>query len=153
MNRVFDALITAAAADVAGHRFANLIVVGLGIFGQQGSGLHDLTGLAIAALRDIDLAPGLLNRMIAGGMQAFDGDDLTSDNVGNRGDAGAYCLFIDHHGAGSAERLAAAEFRAGQADFITEKPEQWKIRIPVPIPFLAVNLDFNHDRSSLFISC
>jgi hypothetical protein len=59
VNRVFDALITAAAADIARHRLAYLIVVGFRIFDQQGCGLHDLAGLAKSALWDIELAPGL----------------------------------------------------------------------------------------------
>ena len=60
MHCVFDALVTAAAADIARHRFAYLVMGRLWIIRQQRGGLHDLTGLAEAALRDIDLAPGLL---------------------------------------------------------------------------------------------
>src|SRR5580692_7337779 len=124
MDRVFDALVTAAAADIARHRFAYLIVRGLWIFRQQCRGLHDLAGLAIAALRNIDLAPGLLNRVIAGRMQAFDRRDLSDDHVGDRGDASARGLLVYDHRACAAQRYAAAEFRAGQSDFVTEKPEQ-----------------------------
>src|SRR5258707_14156550 len=94
MDRVFDALVTAAAADVARHRFAYLVVGGFWVFHQQCGGLHDLAGLAIAALRDISLAPGLLNRVIARRMKTFDGRDLSADHVRNRGHRGAYDLFI-----------------------------------------------------------
>ena len=66
MDGVFDALVTAAAADVARHRLAYLVVGGFWIFHQQRRRLHDLAGLAKAALRDIELAPGLLHRVIAG---------------------------------------------------------------------------------------
>ena len=99
MDRVFDALVTAATADIARHRFAYLIVCRFWIFHEECGGLHNLAGLAIAALRDIDLAPGLLNRVIAGGMEAFDGRDLPVDHIGNRGDAGAYGLLVDNDGA------------------------------------------------------
>src|SRR6516165_6418145 len=67
-----DPLIAAAAADVAAHR-----VVDLG-FGrvlrrrQQCRGLHDLAGLAIAALRDIQGTPSLLHRVIAITVEALD---------------------------------------------------------------------------------
>ena len=57
MDRVLDALIAAAAADIARHRLAYLIVVGFWIFDQQRRRLHDLADLAKAALRDIELAP------------------------------------------------------------------------------------------------
>jgi hypothetical protein len=99
MDGVFDALIAAAAADISRHRLAYLIVVGFGIFHQQCRGLHDLAGLAIAALRDIYLAPCLLYRVIAGGMQALDGRDLAVDHIGDRGDAGANSLFVDNDSA------------------------------------------------------
>src|ERR1700744_1812490 len=107
MDRIFDALVTAATADVAGHRFAYLIVGGFWILREQRGCLHDLTGLAIAALRDVDLAPGLLDRVIPGRMQAFDRGDLAADHVGDRRDAGTHGLLVNHHGAGAAESLAA----------------------------------------------
>jgi hypothetical protein len=153
MDCVFDALVTTAAADVAGHRFAYLIVVGFWILYQQRRSLHDLAGLAISALWDIQLTPGFLNGVIAGGMKAFDGCDLPADHVGNRGDAGANGLFVDNHGACAAQSLATAKFRARQSGFIPEKPEEWEIRVAVPIAFLAVDFHLDHDRSSLFISC
>src|ERR1700751_6125167 len=67
-----DALIAAAAADVAAHRVVNL---GLGRVlrrRQQRGGLHDLTGLTIAALRHIQGAPSLLHRVIPVALEAFD---------------------------------------------------------------------------------
>ena len=60
---------------------------------------------------------------------------------------------VDDDGAGAAQRLAAAEFGAGQSGFVAEKPEQRKVRIAVPVLFLAVDLQLDHDRSSLFLSC
>src|ERR1700742_4310721 len=123
MDRVFDALVTAAAADVARHRFAYLVVGRFWIFRQKRSGLHDLASLAIAALRDIELAPGLLHGVIAGGVEAFDGRDFPADYVGNRGDARAHRLLVDDNGAGATEGLAAPEFGTRQSDFVTEKPE------------------------------
>src|SRR5258707_2966441 len=139
MDRVFDALVTTAAADVARHRFAYLVVRGFGIFHQECRGLHDLAGLAITALRDISLAPSLLNRVIARGMKAFDGRDLSVDHVRNRGDAGAYGLLVDDNRACTAESLAAAEFRARQSDFVTDRPEERKIRVTGPGSFLTVH--------------
>src|SRR5215475_5864201 len=98
MHRVFDALVAAAAADVTGHRDTDLIVGWFRILIQKRRRLHDLTYLAEAALRDIHLAPRLLNRVIAGGVEAFDGRDLAADDVFYRGDAGTHRLFVDHHG-------------------------------------------------------
>ena len=60
MNGASNAIIRSAAADVAGHGLRNLIVGGLGSFGQQRRGGHDLPALAIAALGNIFNDPGLL---------------------------------------------------------------------------------------------
>src|ERR1700688_3945779 len=118
MNRVFDPLVAAAAADITRHRFADLVVGWFRIFDQECRGLHDLAGLAIAALRHIALTPGLLHGVIAGGMKALDCRHLATDHVGNRGDAGAYRLLVHDDRARTAESLATAEFRARQPDLI-----------------------------------
>src|SRR5215212_7142141 len=113
MDGVFDALVTAAAAEVTRHRFAYLIVARSWIFKQQCGGLHDLAGLAITALWDVQLTPGLLNRVIAVGMKPFDGRNLPADNVGNRGNAGADSLLVDDNGTCPAQSLAAAVLCTG----------------------------------------
>jgi hypothetical protein len=123
MDCVFDALVTATAADVTRHCFAYLIVIGFWIFHQQGCGLHDLASLAIAALWDIQLTLGLLDRVIPHRMKTFDCRDLPAGHVGNRSDAGANGLLVDNHGARTAQGLAATVFCARQAGLITEKPE------------------------------
>src|SRR5262249_8562121 len=115
MDCVLDALVAAAAADVTGHRFADLVMRRLRVLVQERCRLHDLAYLAVAALRDIHLAPRLLHRMVAGRVEAFDGGDFTPDDVVDRRDAGTHRLLVDHHGAGAAECLTAAEFRAGQS--------------------------------------
>src|SRR5258708_29493603 len=111
MHGVFDALVTAAAADVARHRFADLVVGGFWIVHQQRGRLHDLACLAITALRDVDLAPGLLHRVIAGRVQAFDGGDVAAGHVVNRGVAGAYGLIFDDYRDRALQGFAVTLFR------------------------------------------
>jgi hypothetical protein len=152
MDGVFDALVGTAAADIARHRFTDLVARRFWILDQQRSCLHDLTGLAIAALRDVEAAPSLLNRMIARRMEPFDRRDLPADHVGNRGDTGAYGILVDKDGASAAESLAAAKLGARQSHLITQKPKQGKIGIAIPALFLAINLQLDHDRFSLFLS-
>jgi hypothetical protein len=153
MDGVFDALITAAPANITRHRFAYLIMSGFGILHEECGGLHNLAGLAITALRNVSLAPGLLNRVITRGMKALDCRDLSIDYIRNRSDARTHRLLIDNNGAGATESLTTAKFRTRQSDFVTEKPEQWKVRVAVPISLLPINPQLDHDRSSLFISC
>src|SRR5262244_4600965 len=106
-----DPLIAAAAADIATHRIVDL---GLGRVlrcRQQCRGLHDLAGLAIAALRDIERAPSLLHRMIAVAVEPFDRRYRAAGNITDRGDAGAGGLTVDMDSTGAAQCDTAAVFR------------------------------------------
>src|SRR5215471_6715597 len=75
VHRRADALIGAAPADV-GHGLVDVLVGGLRIPREERGRRHDLTGLAVPALRDVDGRPGFLDWVRAIGRQAFDRDDL-----------------------------------------------------------------------------
>src|SRR6266700_4040913 len=64
-DRLHDPLIGPATAKIVGHRGLDLGERRILAVGDQGGGRHDLAALAIAALRDADLHPGLLDRMRA----------------------------------------------------------------------------------------
>jgi len=78
VNGFTDALIGAAAADVAAHGRIDISVGGIRFLGEQGDGGHDLPGLAVAALGNIFFDPGLLDGVAAVGGKAFDGGDFLS---------------------------------------------------------------------------
>src|SRR5262249_37036273 len=122
MHGVLDALVTAATADVARHRFPYLVMGGFWIVHQERGGLHDLPRLAKAALRHVDLPPSLLNGMIAGGVEAVDGGNLPAGGVGDGGDAGAHGLLVQEDRARATQGNATAEFGAGQSYLVAEKP-------------------------------
>src|SRR5947209_8003213 len=77
MHRRADTLIGAAAAYI-GHRLIDVGIGWLRLFLEQRGGGHDLAGLAIAALRNVDRGPRLLHRVRGIGRQALDGDDLVA---------------------------------------------------------------------------
>jgi hypothetical protein len=131
MDRLANARICPAAADVAGHGVVNLGVSGLGGLGEQRSRRHDLSRLAIAALRDVDFDPGALDGMTAGGGEAFNRCDVFSGHGRNRRDAAADRGALDVHGTGAAERHAASEFSAGHVEGVAENPEQRHVGIDV----------------------
>src|SRR5580692_5509955 len=60
-DRLADAHIGAAAANISSHRGVDIGVIGLWRIRQQGRGRHDLAGLAIAALDDFEIEPRLLD--------------------------------------------------------------------------------------------
>ena len=79
VNGLADAQVGGAAAEVAVHRRVDVGVGRLGRVRQQRRRRHDLAGLAVAALRHVELLPGPLQRMRAVGRQALDGRDLEAD--------------------------------------------------------------------------
>src|SRR5206468_12162276 len=77
LDRRANPLIGAAAADVAGHCLVDLVIGGPGCPREQSGGLHDLPALAVAALRDVQAPPRILDAC-ADRRRAdrFDGRDL-----------------------------------------------------------------------------
>src|SRR5215475_11573755 len=74
-NRRMNALITSTPAEIAGHSAVDVLVRRRRLLLEQSCGLHDLAGLAIAALRHPQAPPGHLDDVLALGIEAFDGDD------------------------------------------------------------------------------
>src|SRR5438876_9929171 len=100
LNSGGDTLIAAAAADVAAHRVVDL---GLGRVlrrRQQRGGLHDLAGLAIAALRDIQGAPSLLHRVIPVAIEALDRCYRAAAGIADGRGASTGSLAVDMDRAG-----------------------------------------------------
>jgi hypothetical protein len=77
---------------------------------QQRRSLHNLAGLAKAALRHVDLAPSLLDRMVAGRVKAFNSSDVAARYVGHRRNTGANGFLVGNDRASAAERLTATVF-------------------------------------------
>jgi hypothetical protein len=124
-----DAGVGAAATDVARHGGVDIVGGGLPAAGQrleESNGAHDLTALAVAALRHVMLDPGCMH----GGTDAvgaigrrFDRGELLALGIGDGRDAGADGLAIQMHRAGAALGGAAAELRACQPDDIAQRPK------------------------------
>jgi hypothetical protein len=72
MNGFADALVRSTAAQRPRHGSIDISVGRLGLFLEQGSGVQDLSRLAVSTLADVFLQPGFLQRMAAIGGQAFD---------------------------------------------------------------------------------
>src|SRR5258707_15614295 len=108
---------------------------------QSGSG-HNLARLAVAALNDLLIEPGLLDlgarRCHADGL---DRGDLGGADAVDRGDAGTRGDAVDMHRAGAAERHAAAVLRAGQAEHVAQYPQERGVTVDVDRPIDAVDLD------------
>src|SRR5579862_9312810 len=144
VDRGAYALIGSAAANV-GHRPVNVGVGRLRVGFEQRNRRHHHAALAIAALRHVEVEPGLLHRMqLAVLRQRLDGGDLLSADGADRHLAGARGDAVDVHGAGAALGDAATIFGAGQADGVADDPEQRCVGFSVDVVGLSVDGKGNH---------
>src|SRR5215470_8034519 len=116
----------------------------VGILRKQRGCLHDLPGLAVAALRHLLGNPGLLQRMITLGGKAFDGGDLLADRIAHLRLTGAHGFAIDVNRASTAQTSTAAELGAGHLQLLADDPQQRRIigRFDGHIP--SINIEIRH---------
>src|SRR6266852_4160931 len=138
MNGFADALIGAAAANVAAHEIIDIGVRRFGLLGEQGDRRHNLPGLAIAALRDVFRDPRLLDRMASIARHALDCGDFLSRHAGDGRLTRTRRLSIDVHGTSPAQTRTTPKFRSGLIERVAEHPEQRHIRADVDSLGLSV---------------
>src|SRR5690348_3511569 len=141
-----DALVRAAATDV-GHRRVDVGVRGMRRFREQRRGRHDLPRLAVAALRHVFLDPGALHGVAAVGRQPFDRGDRLPGDARNRCGARPHRLAVDVDGARAAQRHAASELGPGEAERVTQYPEQRHRRDSVDRLRFSVECELDRSHS------
>src|SRR5262249_24856796 len=149
-DRLADARIGAAATDISRHRVIDIGVGGVWVGRQQRRSRHDLARLAVAALWNLPVEPGFLDLGTRrGGGDRFDCPDLGVTNAVDRRDAGTGGSAVDVHCAGTAQRHAAAEFRAGHTEHVAQYPEQRSVVVDIDVVCVAVDFDGEgHDELS-----
>src|SRR5271154_4735551 len=103
MDSAADALIGAAAANMAAESFIDVRVGGRGIFREERGGGHDHADLAIATLRDLAREPCLLHGMLSVGRKSFDGGDAAPADSRDARRARSRGFAIHVYSAGTAE--------------------------------------------------
>src|SRR5207249_8201080 len=68
--------VSRATTNIAAHRRVDIGIGGPFLFGEERGGGHDLPGLAIAALRHVELLPRRLQRRALARPQTFDRRDV-----------------------------------------------------------------------------
>src|SRR6266700_5157595 len=134
----------AAAADV-GNGVVDVSVSRLGLLLEQSCDRHDHAALAIAALRNVVIDPGLLHLgQYDVDREALDRGDVLADGVAGLHATGSHCGAIDVNRAGAALGDAAAIFGAGQPDVFTDRPKQRRVRLDIDIDGLSVDAELCH---------
>lgn len=126
-----DAVVAAAATQIAGERAANLGFGRLRIALEQVGRRNDHAAGAIAALRGLLDDEGLLQwmQLVEGAEPLQQRGDLIRTEVRDRHHAGAHGRAVDEHRAGAALRTAATEFRAIELEIAAQHVEQRRIRL------------------------
>src|SRR5437660_9161761 len=114
VNRLPDSIVSSAAADVRRHEFRDLRVGGMRRLCQQCGCRHDLSALAISALRNVLRNPGLLRCVKAIRAETFDCCDVLSCGLRNRHGTRASQRTVYMDTACAAVSRAAAELGAGE---------------------------------------
>lgn len=139
MDSTSDAAVGSATANVAGHGVVDVAIRRLRfLFEERGCG-HQLAGLAIAALRDVEFDPGFLERMGAVRRKTFDGGNALSFAARNCRDAGSNGLAVHMHRARPALSDSATEFGAGQSQNIAQHPEKRHLGRDIDCVFLSIH--------------
>src|SRR5207247_6197037 len=140
LDSLADSHIRTAAADVPRHRGVDVAIGRVGLGGEQRRRGHDLAGLAIAALRHLQLDPGLLNLSAGGGgTDGLDRSDALAGRGRDRRDARAHRLAIDMDRASAAQSKAATELRSGHAEHIPNHPAQRRVIVDIDAASFAVD--------------
>src|SRR6195952_4417548 len=139
-----DALVGAAAADVAVHGAIDVGVGGFLVIGQEADGRHDLAGLAVAALDHVELAPRALNRLGDPPGYALDRRDLGLADILDRRLAGAHRLPVEMDRAGAALGDAAAILGARLVEMVAQDPEERRLGVGIDLVRDAVDRQLQH---------
>src|SRR3954470_24846255 len=120
-----DVRIGGAAADVAAHELADVLLgVGVALLDQLDRG-HDLPGSAVPALECVVVDERALHRMqlvLVG--QPLDRADLVPGRRDRQREAGEHPPPVDPHRAGPAGALVAALLGAGEIQVLAQRVQQ-----------------------------
>src|SRR5258706_15222163 len=140
LDRLADAHVRPAAAEIASHRFLDVLVGGLAVPLEQRDHAHDLSALAVAALHHVLIDPRILYDAPDGiPGDALDrhgvsiADERDRDEARPRGDP------VAMHRTRAARADAAAAFRAGEPELLAQDPQQRSRGIDVDRRLLAVD--------------
>src|SRR3954447_24329030 len=125
LDRLDDARIGTATADVAAHRLAHIVVARTARLAEQRDSRHDLPGRAITALKAVVADERLLHRVEALGVgEAFNRGDRTTVDRRRQRQARQHAAAVDVNGTRAALTVVATLLRAGEMEVLPQSVEQ-----------------------------
>src|SRR5258708_672960 len=152
MRRMLDSLadshVSTAATDVPGHGGVDVAIGRARLRGEQCRRGHDLAGLAITALRHLQVDPRLLDLLpCRRGAYRLDRGDALAGRRGDRRDARAHWLAVEVDRARAAQRRSTTELGAGEADHVPDRPQERRVGIDIDLVFLSIHVERGHQGS------
>jgi hypothetical protein len=145
-----DANVGGAATDVAVHGKIDIAIRWFWIEAEQRRGAHDLAGLTVTALRNIQGYPRLLHGGALFAVQALDRRDFAGTDRRDGKRARAHRLAIDVDRARAALSDATSVFCARETRAIANCPQQ---RCPgIDIYLMTLSVDLEHERGHCILS-
>jgi len=135
-----DVGIRTAAAKIATHAFADLLIAVRVTFLDQADGADDLSARAKAALERVVLDERALDGMkrpLAG--QTLDRRNFVSTLHDGKRKARERAPSVDEHGARAALSMIATFFRPDEPETFAQRIEQRRTRLDVEVVFFAVD--------------
>src|SRR4051812_10961102 len=141
LDRGLNPVVTGAAADISRHRRVDLLERGAWSVREQGSRGHDLPGLAVATLHDIDLQPGLLQSGTHGCFtNVLDGGDSGIAQTSHRRLARALGGAVHMDRAGSAKSRATSVLGSHETELIAQHPQQRHFGRRLKLVYLSIDM-------------
>src|SRR5580693_4344423 len=131
MNRGPDTWVSGPSAYVAAHGAVDIGIGRRGIFLEQRRCGHDLSRLAVSALRYLQIDPGSLHGLGLLALQSLNRRDVPTGHGGERYHTGADRLTVEVDGAGAAHGHSATKLGAVQAGDLADRPQQRHVRIRI----------------------
>src|SRR2546423_3444269 len=146
-DRGDDVHVAAAAAEVAAHPLANLVVGFRVSFAQQRGGGAELPRRAVAALEGVVADEGGLQRAhVVRAREPLDGDDLSPAVHDREGEAGVVTPAVDEDCTGAARALVASFLRAGEVEVLPQRVEERRAWVEAELVDAAVDVERDGNR-------
>src|SRR5438128_5137174 len=150
MDLAPDSRISPTAANVAGQRLVDVLVRRIRNFFEEHRCAHNLSRLAIPALRHVYFKPGALQGMAQAGRESLDSGDFFSCSPRYRSHTRAHRLAINMDRAGSALSHTTAVLGPGQFQVLAQDPKQRSGGINIHIYATFIYAERNHWENLLW---
>jgi hypothetical protein len=152
MYCIYNLLISAAAAEIAGDGGANFLFGGIGGMVDQLFGAHQHAGSAETAVYGIVIEEGFLQRMqLFSFRQTFYCEDFLAVDLWSEDKTRIHCLTVQQYRARTALANFASPLGAGEAQFVSQQIQKRHVRTDFEIVLSAIDCRLDQNQFHEYI--